>query len=262
MTQKSTGSREEKEPNRYAAPALEKGLDILELLAARGVALGQSEIARALGRTPAEIFRMLNCLERRGYLERSPRDERYLLSARLFELAHLHPPTRLLLDVAAPCMRELARGIGQSCHLAIRHDDQALVVAQVDSPGFIGFAVRVGSQVPLHESCSGRVLLACGEFDPRHDLPAGLAAAAVSKLRARLTAIRERGYEESESTRVRGITDIGAPVLGHEGLAVAALTVPYLTPLGSAPDPGAVRDAVRAAAARIGAALGGRETGG
>lgn len=259
MAQTSKGPREDEEQIRYAAPALEKGLDILELLAGRGVAMGQSEIARALGRTPAEIFRMLNCLERRGYLDRSPRDERYLLSARLFELAHRHPPTRSLLDVALPRMRELAREIGQSCHLAIRHDAQALVVAQVDSPGFIGFAVRVGSRIALHESCSGRILLACGEFDPSNDLPVDFAAAAVTRLRARLSTIRDRGYEESESTRVRGITDIGAPVLGHEGLAVAALTVPYLTPLGAAPDPGAVRAAVRAAAARIGSALGGRE---
>lgn len=258
MARKSKSPAPEQEPNRYAAPALEKGLDILELLAGQGSALGQSEVARALGRTPAEIFRMLNCLERRGYLERSPQDERYRLSSRLFELAHHHPPTRLLLDVALPIMRELAREVDQSCHLSIRHDDQALVVAQVDGPGFIGFAVRVGSRAPLFDSCSGRVLLAFGEFDPEGDLPAEVGQAARTKLRGRLATICERGYEETESTRVRGITDVGAPVLGHGGRALASLTVPCLTPMGAAPAHGEVRDAVREAAERIGTALGGR----
>jgi DNA-binding IclR family transcriptional regulator len=48
---------------RYAAPALEKGLDVLELLASVSEALTHSEIARRLGRTINEVFRMLVCLE-------------------------------------------------------------------------------------------------------------------------------------------------------------------------------------------------------
>ena len=35
----------------YAAPALDKGLDVLELLARDGTPLTQADIARALGRT-------------------------------------------------------------------------------------------------------------------------------------------------------------------------------------------------------------------
>ena len=53
---------------RYAAPALEKGLDIMELLAREPDGLGLNEIARALQRTSSEIFRMVNALCRRGYI--------------------------------------------------------------------------------------------------------------------------------------------------------------------------------------------------
>jgi DNA-binding IclR family transcriptional regulator len=242
---------------RYAAPALEKGLDILELMAAHGGALGQSEIARSLERTPAEIFRMLNCLERRSYLERDPSDERYRLSARLFELAHHHPPTRLLLDSALPRMRELASELGQSCHLAIRHDDHALVVAQVDNPGFIGFSVRVGAQAALLTSCSGHVLLSFAEPGLDQGLMAALEPAARTQLLEHLGLIRDRGYEEIASAVVQGITDVGAPVLGREGVALAALTVPCLTPMGESHTHAAVRLAVRRAAGRISSTLGG-----
>ena len=48
--------------SRYTAPALEKGLDILELLASVSEALTHSEIASRLGRTLTEVFRMLVCL--------------------------------------------------------------------------------------------------------------------------------------------------------------------------------------------------------
>lgn len=43
--------------DRYRAPALEKGLDILELLAQRVEGLSQAEIAKELGRSPNETDR-------------------------------------------------------------------------------------------------------------------------------------------------------------------------------------------------------------
>jgi len=44
------------EKKTYTAPALEKGLDIIELLSVEDTGLNQSEIARALGRTSAKSF--------------------------------------------------------------------------------------------------------------------------------------------------------------------------------------------------------------
>src|SRR2546422_6132602 len=88
---------------RYAAPALEKGLDILELLASISEALSHREIAGRLGRTVNEVFRMLVCLEERGYISRTGSDERYKLTLRLRSEEHtselqsrLHIVCRLL----------------------------------------------------------------------------------------------------------------------------------------------------------------------
>jgi len=81
---------------RYSAPALEKGLDVLELLAAEPHGRNLQDIARALDRSPNELFRMLDVLVRRGFLARQS-DATYLLTLRLFELAHLHPPVDRLL---------------------------------------------------------------------------------------------------------------------------------------------------------------------
>ena len=75
--------------DRYRAPALDKGLDILELLAAEEEGLSQAEIAKALGRTPNEHYRMLERLVRRGYVFRNASD-RYELTLKLFGLAHFH----------------------------------------------------------------------------------------------------------------------------------------------------------------------------
>ena len=61
------------EDDRYRAPALDKGLDILELLAGVDGGLTQAEIAKRLGRSPNEFYRMLDRLVRRGYVTRQRR---------------------------------------------------------------------------------------------------------------------------------------------------------------------------------------------
>ena len=48
-------------PSRYAAPALEKGLDLLEALAEAPGGLGQRELAERVNRSVGEVFRMTRC---------------------------------------------------------------------------------------------------------------------------------------------------------------------------------------------------------
>src|ERR671924_391759 len=53
---------------RYRAPALEKGLDVIELLAAEKSPLNLSAISQRLGRSAGELFRMLQVLEFKGFI--------------------------------------------------------------------------------------------------------------------------------------------------------------------------------------------------
>src|SRR5216684_1692843 len=81
---------------RHTAPALEKGLDMLELLAADPAALTRSEIAQRLRRTIGEVFRMLVCRHERGYIYQVGSDDRSPLTLKRFEVAHLHGPLQPL----------------------------------------------------------------------------------------------------------------------------------------------------------------------
>ena len=57
-------------------------------------------------------------------------------------------------------------------------------------------------------------------------------------LEERLVQARLRGYEVMPSMQTAGVYNLSAPVLGADGQAIAALTCPYITPLGrnKAPD--------------------------
>jgi DNA-binding IclR family transcriptional regulator len=241
----STRKRPATDP--YAAPALEKGLDILELLADAPAGLTQAQIADRLGRSHTEIFRMLLCLQRRGYLSRTSPGDAFALSAKLFELSHRHPPTRALLELASPVLQEIAQALEQSCHLSIAYQDQILVVANADSPGPRSLSVRVGTRFDMAATASGVVLMAWKESSDRID----------AELRGKLDRARRRGFEQHHSRSIRGVIDLSCPVRDASSDVVAAITVPYLTRRGersSAID--AARETLLAEAAKLSALLG------
>src|SRR5664279_5321103 len=90
---------------RYAAPALDKGLDILELFTTESDGLTASEVARRLERTVGEIFRMLIRLEQRGYVCQAPADDRYFLTLKLFEIGQRHQPLNRLISEGRPLLQ-------------------------------------------------------------------------------------------------------------------------------------------------------------
>ncbi len=202
----------------YAVPALDKALDILELLAEQGGGLGQGEIAAAVDRTPSQIFRVLQRLERRGWIVREKPSGLYLLSTKMLELAHRHPPLRGLVAHAEPVLRELTAEVHQSCNLSVLDAGRVRVIAQVESPAAFGFRVRVGAEFPL-------------------DTPAGRV----------LTSGAPQGYLRADDSLQPGIVDLVAPVVDRDGATVAAITVPYIATSYSDLGIDAVLSAVRAA---------------
>ncbi|MFL6579607.1 MAG: IclR family transcriptional regulator [Burkholderiales bacterium] len=217
---------------RYSAPALEKGLDVLELLAADSAGLNLQDIARKLQRSPNELFRMLDVLVRRGYLARES-DATYRLTLRLFELAHRHPPVDRLLDCAVPHMHELARSTGQSNHLCVHHNARLVVLARAESPEPMSYSVRLGSHFPFHDDrVSARVLSAFQQGARREQFLGELAgesrnAARRRTIAKRLEQIAKRGYDEGPSDTISGVVDICFPVFDHFSI-VASLNIVYM----------------------------------
>ncbi|MGN6375903.1 MAG: IclR family transcriptional regulator [Sphingomonas sp.] len=218
------------EAPKYRAPALQKGLQILETLAHASGPMSMSDISTALARSRNEIFRMLQVLEDMGYIARNNAGA-YLLTNRLFALGMQQPPVRDLLAHAMPHMNALAEALGQSCHLAVASGADMVVIARVESPGMLGFAVRVGHRRPLHRSASGELLMAHQSDRALDTMIADIEAAYGTIDRAALEdalrGIRDAGYVALNSAVITAVEDLSAPVL-VQGAAVAALTVPFV----------------------------------
>jgi DNA-binding IclR family transcriptional regulator len=213
----------------YAAPALEKGLDILEMLCRSDKPLSQTRIADELGRSVGEIYRMLACLVNRNYLVAI--DDSYAVTTKLFELAHVNPPTHRLLLEAAPLMQNVSSELDQSCHLTVYNQGRQVVIAKVDTPSGMGFSVRVGAELDVLVSASGQVLLAFQSAETRalriEESVQRRPGHAEPRIERTLDSVRACGFASITSVQVRGLLAVSFPILDTQGHAMAALTVPY-----------------------------------
>jgi DNA-binding IclR family transcriptional regulator len=244
----------------YPTPALEKGLDILELFAGTPEGLTVSEAARRLNRTVSEIFRMILCLEQRGYLAQSPNKERYHLTLRLFRLAQEHPPTKRLVTEALPIMHWLSHELRQSCHLGIIDGGHVVILAQVDSPESTGFYVKMGSKVDLMHAATGHVILAHLSEDARERAIDEWRTETKKRkpvdLDEHLAKILARGHERRASYEVAGVVNISFPVLNVQGQAIAGLTVPFVKRIEDTISVTEIVRSLREASRRISEAMG------
>ena len=259
---KVTGNTASARRKQYRAPALEKGLDVLELLAREPQGLTISQVAKRLDRTVGELFRMMVVLEQRSYIRMRRDSDAYILTLRMFEMSHRFPPVARLTAAAGPIMKRLAHDTGQSCHMVIYYEGQGHVVAQYDAPTDRIFSVRLGAIAPLLDTCSGHILLAFADEEARammlSEIPGLKRSPGARGIDRMVRRVRGQGNEIVASAQVQGVTDIGYPVLDHSGYITAALVVPFLDYLDGSHPVSAERAAAltEAAAREISAALG------
>ena len=216
---------------KYRAPALAKGLEILELLVEERGALPLTEICERLAKSRNEIFRMIHVLEQKQYICRDSTETGFELTNKLFALGMRQPRVRDLVAVAQPEMAALALLTAQSCHLAVAADDRMSIILRAPSPYPVSFSVRSGYTGPLAETTSGKTLFAFQSPTVRGEWltllkSAGQVTDQIAFL-AEIDAIAAAGYARRESEFVPGVIDISAPVLDR-GIAVAALAVPFV----------------------------------
>ena len=233
----------------YAVPALDRALDILEVLSGSPVAMSLTHLSKALDYPPSGLFRLMTRFEKRRYVVREAESGKYSLTLKLFELSHTHSPVENLMRAAAGPMRDLAAQVEESVHLGVLSHGRLVVLLDVGSPSKVRISIAAGSQFSPFLTNSGRLLLAHLPEPDLDDLLArdpdykALGASARAQFRSQLAALRRKGYAVSTSDQRAGLKDVsvlvGNPAIGQAAaLAIAcwktatnAATMRLLKPL-------------------------------
>ncbi|MGJ8692118.1 MAG: IclR family transcriptional regulator [Thalassotalea sp.] len=220
--------------NKYAVPALDKGLDILEYLVSHAGPKTQSEIAQGLGRGANEIYRVLIGLEARGYLVRDESSGRYSVSLKIYNLSRSLSPIDQMRECALPHMEDLAVKIGESCHLSMLYQSQTMVLIHARCHSPISINIAEGTLFQTFTSTPGKVLLANSNESVRAMILERdkdykkLSKAKQKKLFGELAQIKQSGFYSASNVLTKGVNDFSVIIGEPEGKVIAALTVSSL----------------------------------
>ena len=217
--------------NKYAVPAVEQMLDIVEHLAGNHRGYGITELARALGISTNGVFRILKCLTERGYAEADPAGG-HRLGTKFFSLGMRLQSRFDLRRRARSHLERLCSQAGETVQLYALQDDHALVLDCVTPAASSFIQVLPGSRMAIHASAFSKAVLAfLPENELRRRLPRKLDALTPhtvtdkKKLGAELSRIHTTGLAYDREGYMLGIFCIGAPVFDVNGEAVAGVGV-------------------------------------
>jgi DNA-binding IclR family transcriptional regulator len=210
-----------------SARTLDRFVDLLTTLVEAGRPVSAAELAEGAGLPLSSTYRLVQSLERHGFVERRPRGA-ITLGLRVLELAS-HVEDRLrpsLLEPAAPVMRELAHEHGETVLLTAPVGASSIGLASVDSPRPIRLSYARWRLAPLTRGASGKVLLAHLDDEwAEQVLGATNNGIDVGALRVELDQIRRSGYAVSTGELDDGASGVAAPVFDASGRLVAGLTI-------------------------------------
>ena len=210
---------------------VQKALNLLEALVRSGQPRRLTELARQLGLTKPNVYRLLSTLTALGYVQKDAATSLYSPTLKLWEMGSLLVRDADLVSVANPRLRRLCDETRESVQLTVFDAGFVVYVDKVDSPQPLKAMTTIGSRVPASVTSTGKAMLAW--MNPE---ALDLAFAHVKRftpntlmrrkdIEADLEATRARGYAINNGEFRIGVCGIGVPVRDRTGSVVAAIGV-------------------------------------
>ena len=217
----------------YNVPNLERGLQIIELLALHTNGLTLTEIIEALSLSKTSAFRITSTLIFKNYLQKNETTKKITLSRKLLTLGISSMNEQSIVEMSIDVMRALRDELKESVMLGVILGKKGTILEQVSSSFPVKLFVEPGTQFKLHSSVGGKSILACL---PKEEADSIIKTMSFTKFtdntivsrklfKSQLMEVKKDGYAFDNGEDIKGIHCIGAPVLNEYGYPVAALWI-------------------------------------
>ena len=213
--------------------ALNRGLALLGSLAQEPQGVLLTDLAKRVGLAASTTHRLLATLEQAGFAELDEATGVWRVGVKTVSVGSAFLRGRDFVSLARPLMRQLTDFSGETSNMAIRRDDAAVYISQVESSAMVRAFSKLGDRVPL--TCSGvglALLTMCTEEDiaallHRTGLPSFTPKSidTPAKLRETLALGRARGYVIDDEAHAPGMRCVAAPFFDVHGETVAAVSI-------------------------------------
>jgi DNA-binding IclR family transcriptional regulator len=222
-------------PRRDTITSLQRGLLIMELLAAAPEGMLAKAISLRSGLNLSTCYHLLNTLIAAGYVVKPAGSQRFCLSGKASYPRQSAVEGAPLVPMLTPLLQALRDATREAVYLSLRAGDEIVVGAIVESPQTLRVALlHVGYAGANHATAIGKAVLAhLDDYDvtayvERRGLPA-LTRNTICEpgaLKRELAAVRARGYSHDHEEFAEGVCCVGAPIFGPTGRVAASLGIP------------------------------------
>ena len=219
---------------KYSAPAVEKMLSIIELLAASDCGYSINEIARLTSSPVNTVYRICGVLSENGYLVADSVSGHYVIGSKFYVIGKAAERRMTLNNVARPVLERLMHETGESVQLLALRGQRALILQQVETDEPIRIHVETCSTVFPHCSAAAKCILA---FLDENELDAILpeklevltenTVSLKKELKAELSEIRKSFVSFDREEYMRGLRCVGAPIFSENGKCTAGIDVMF-----------------------------------
>ncbi len=141
------------------APALDRGLSVLEYVIEASHPVTMKEISTAMSIPSASAFRLVKTLVQRGYLEEIDLSQQFFLPGnKIFKMVQFYQLNHSLHSVARSPLRDLAERTGQTAQLAILTGASVMYIEQAIPKEPISIVAPLHSFIPINVSAAGKIL--------------------------------------------------------------------------------------------------------
>jgi len=211
-----------------SVPALDRSLDILELLSDTGGGLTLSGLSKQLGVPKNAVFRITQTLLARGYLTRDSETMAFRLTSQLLKLAPPRWSGASLPELSREAMIALRDSTRETVQLGVLSGLEGTIIDQVEGLEPLRIVVDLGLRFKLHNNAPGKLLLAHLPDEEREailsqiELPQTTSRTITtrSELSAECERIVTQGYSIDHAEGNEGIHCIAGPIFGVDGLSV------------------------------------------
>jgi len=208
-----------------------RALEILEAFDDRSATLSLSNVARKVHLTVPTTHRLLRALASRDFVVFDEDARRFAIGPAIVRLAASALRRDDLIPVAVPALERLVELTGESVGVHYRTGMRRVCLFELDSPQPIRMTSGIGHAYPLYAGAPGKAMLAWSSDKTVVEATASLRRITprtprdANKLRAELVQIRKVGYAMSIGETVTGAAALAAPILDHNGEALAAINI-------------------------------------
>ncbi|WP_339510962.1 IclR family transcriptional regulator [Pseudomonas sp. RL_15y_Pfl2_60] len=208
-----------------------RALLLLETIALADTPMSLAQLSHRLATPKATLLRMVQALERLGFLLREVDEKTYLLGPRATQLGLRLLRNDVVMQRHRLILESLVQALGETCNLTALDESQVIYIDRVETHEPLRLHVEPGTHVPLHCTASGKLFLAEMPVDARQQLLQTLQLTAqtprtitdLGLLQAELERIGSRGVGIDSEEFVAGMVAVAVPIRDRDGRCVAAL---------------------------------------